>query len=159
MTGTETRDARPADLDEINAVIEAAVMHWELPERVRRLSLPMLQYDGYDMDGYTFRVMEAPDGRLAGVAAWTEADPLDVPRGAGGLLLHGIYILPQLQHRGLGSALFAAAKEAARESGASGLLVKAQAGAEGFFVRQGMMKLPVIDPDRDYPRRYWLSFS
>ena len=159
MRAARIRDARPADLDDVNAVIEAAVMHWDLPERVKRLSLPLLQYDRYDMDAYTVRVVEMPDGRLAGVAAWTEADPLDLPPGTRGLLLHGIYLLPALQRQGVGSLLFAEARKAAGRLGANGLLVKAQAGAEGFFVRQGMTKLPVVDPDRDYPRRYWLSFS
>ncbi|GAB6039601.1 hypothetical protein [Endothiovibrio diazotrophicus] len=32
--------AGPADLEAINRVVEGAVMSWQLPERVKRLSLP-----------------------------------------------------------------------------------------------------------------------
>ena len=53
--------------------------------------------------------------------------------------------------------MLTAAATAARAQGCDGVLVKAQADAEGFFGSQGLQKLPVLQPDRDYPHRYWLD--
>jgi hypothetical protein len=44
---------------------------------------------------------------------------------------------------------------AAREQRFDGLLVKAQSDAVDFFVARGLQRLPVVDPDRDYPHRFW----
>jgi GNAT superfamily N-acetyltransferase len=73
--------------------------------------------------------------------------------------LHGIYVDPAWQQRGVGSRLLAAAGTAAQEKGFDGLLVKAQAEAEGFFEKQGLQKLPLLRPDRDYAHRYWLDLA
>jgi hypothetical protein len=37
--------------------------------------------------------------------------------------------------------------------------VKAQADAEGFFEAQGLQTLPVLQPDQEYPHRYWLDLT
>jgi hypothetical protein len=55
--------------------------------------------------------------------------------------------------------LLAAAGTAAQAEGCDGLLVKAHSGAEGFFEKQGLQKLPLLRPDRDYPHRYWLDLA
>ena len=44
------RPACGSDLDAVNGVIEAAVMGWHLPERVKRLSLPSYRYTRTDID-------------------------------------------------------------------------------------------------------------
>ena len=31
--------------------------------------------------------------------------------------------------------------------------------AEGFFGSKGLQKLPVVQPDRDYPHRFWLELT
>ena len=131
-------------------------MDWPIPDRVKHLSVSTLQYDRHDMGPLEFRVLETPEGTVGGVAAWAEADERGLSMGRKSLLLHGIYVLPGMQKRGFGSRLFEEARAAALRGGFDGLIVKAQAGAEGFFVSQGMVKLPVLDPERDYPRRYWL---
>ena len=43
------RPAAPDDLEEVNQVIEAAVMTWDLTERVKRLSLPSYRYNAHDL--------------------------------------------------------------------------------------------------------------
>ncbi len=48
-----------------------------------------------------------------------------------------------------------AALQAARGEGFDGLLVKAQADANGFFAARGLSRLPAEKPERDYPHRYW----
>ena len=151
------RPAAAVDLPAINAVIEGAVMTWELPERVKRLVLPSYRYSRHDLDHLHLVVAEAPDGGIAGVAAWETADQRDVPAGKTGLLLHGLYVDPEQQRRGVGTLLLDAAVSAAREQGVDGLLVKAQPDAVDFFVARGLTRLAVEDPDRDYAHRYWLA--
>ena len=45
----------------------------------------------------------------------------------------------------------------ARRDSFDGLFVKAMRDSLGFFARQGMRALPVEDPARDYPHRFWLD--
>lgn len=141
-------------LDDINALIEAAIMTWDLPERVKRLTLPSYRYSEQDML-HLEMVIARVDLTIAGVAAWEEADSNDTPDSKTGLLLHGIYVDPGLHKTGIGTRLFQAAEEAMQEKGLDGLLVKAQSGAEAFFEKQGMSRLPVDDPSRHYANRYW----
>jgi predicted N-acetyltransferase YhbS len=155
MTAIRLRPAMPADLAAVNAVIERAVMTWNLPERVKRLTLPSYRYNAHDLDHLHMVVAEDAGHALLGVAAWEPASPRDLPAGKSGLLLHGLYVDPDRQRGGVGSRLLDAALTAAREQGFDGLLVKAQSDAADFFVARGLQRLPVVDPDRDYPHRFW----
>ncbi|HEY9097864.1 MAG TPA: GNAT family N-acetyltransferase [Thiobacillus sp.] len=92
---------------------------------------------------------------LVGVAAWEPAHPRDLPGGQRGLLLHGLYVDPDHQHRGVGGQLLDAASAAARIQGLDGVLVKAQGDAKGFFEALGLQRLPVEDSARHYPHRFW----
>jgi len=152
---TEIRPAVEADLPAINRVIEAAVMTWRLPDRVKRLSLPSYRYTQLDLAHLEMVVAEDPDEGIVGVAAWEDADDGDTPQGFSGLLLHGLYVSPSCHHRGIGRTLIGQAEQAARRQGRDGLLVKAQEDAIGFFVAQGMRRLEVQDAARHYPHRYW----
>ena len=151
----QLRPATAADIEALNGVVERAFMTWNLPERVKRLSLPSYRYRALDLDFQHIVVAETPTHGIIGVAAWEPAEPRDLPSGLTGLLLHGLYVEPAHIHRGIGSQLLDAALDAAREQGADGLLVKAQIDAVGFFVAHGMRLLPVRDTERDYPHRYW----
>ncbi len=148
------RTACKADLPAINGVIERAVMTWRLPERVKRLSLPLYRYSETDLGHLEVWVVEADSG-IAGLASWEPAEAADLPEGKSGLLLHGLYVDPDRQHRGIGSQLLSASQARARELGLDGVLIKAQAGAEPFFQRRGLERLPVRDESRDYALRYW----
>lgn len=149
------RAATTADLDVLNRVVEQAVMGWDLPERVKRLVLPTYRYNAFDLAHQRVLLAVAADGGILGVAAWEPAPAADMPAGHSGLLLHGIYVAPAAQRGGIGSRLLAEVEHAARTQGIDGVLVKAQRGAEGFFLRQGYAPLPVQDPERDYPHRCW----
>lgn len=153
------RPAATTDLDAINAVIERAVMGWALPERVKRLVLPTYRYDRHDMEHLSFVVAEDSERGVVGVAAWEPSSPRDLPKGRTGLLLHGIYVEPRQQRAGVGSQLLDIALAAAQEQGFDGLLVKAQADATEFFHARGMERLPVEDPDREYPNRFWKTVA
>lgn len=153
------RQARADDLAALNGVIERAFMTWQLPERVKRLSLPSYLYQSHDLKH--LHIVVAGDSRraLLGVAAWEPASPRDLPAGQIGLLLHGLYVEPAQQHCGVGSRLLDAAAEAARDQGMDGVLVKAQADANEFFAARGLLRLPLNNPARDYPHRFWLTAS
>lgn len=146
----------PSDLPGINAVVEAAVMGWALPERVRRLALPAYRYDAADLEHLAFALARSPeDGRVLGVAAWEAADRAACPGGRPGLLLHGLYVAPGSQRAGIGRQLLGSAIAAATEGGYAGVLVRAQRDAEGFFAGQGFQRLPAAD--NDYAGRFWMA--
>jgi len=153
----ELRPAIDADLGTVNAVIERAVMAWKLPERVKRLAMPSYFYTGYDLKYQQVVVAADSADGVVGVAAWEPAIERDCPQGRRGLQLHGLYVTPDRQRHGIGARLLSAVAMAARAQGCDGVLVKAQADAERFFGSQGLRKLPVLQPGRDYPHRYWLD--
>jgi GNAT superfamily N-acetyltransferase len=151
----QLRPALVGELDALNAVIERAVSTWDLPDRVKRLSLPLYRYDAHDLDTLDVALIESAGRRIVAVATWEPAEVADTPDGSPGLLLHGLYVDPGLARQGLGTRLLQAAEEAARVRGVAGVLVKAQRDAEGFFLSRGFEPLPVRDPDRHYPHRLW----
>ena len=147
------RTASTGDLPAVNAVIERAIQCWDLPERVKRLCLPIYTYDAVDFRHLDISVAEVDS--IVGVSAWARADERDDPSGRGALLFHGVYVDPAWHGHGIGTQLLERAIAAACASTLGGVLVKAQRGAEGFFRARGLDRLPVLDPDRDYPHRYW----
>ena len=153
------RRGTAADLSAVNAVIERAVMAWKLPERVKRLALPMYLYSAHDLEHVEIVIAGNGAVGVLGFAAWEPALERDCAQGRRGLQLHGIYVDPDQQRRGVGARLLSAAAAAAREQGYDGLLVKAQADAEGFFAAQGLQRLAVEDIRRDYPHRFWLDLT
>ena len=157
--GAVLRPAVPGDLDRINVLIGRAVMTWALPERVKRLALPVYHYDPQDMEHLCILVAEQGAAALIAVAAWEPAEARDCPQGRRGLLLHGLYVDPDRQRQGLGSRLLAAAVSAAQAQRYDGLLVKAQADAVGFFLARGLEPLACEDPDRDYANRFWMDLA
>ena len=156
MSDIVLRVAGVDDLGAINRVVEAAFMTWNLPERVKRLSLPHYRYDEMDLRHLDLVLAEL-DAEVVGVAAWEAANPADCPSGSAGLLLHGLYVLPTRMGRGIGTRLLGAARAAAQRQGYAGVLVKAQADAVGFFKRAGLQALPIEDAARHYAARLWCA--
>ena len=149
------RPLASVDLDSANAVVEAAIMTWDLPERVKRLSLASYRYDAHDLEHVTLMGAVDADDAILGVAAWEPASVADAPDGAKGLLLHGIYVVPTRYHAGIGSRLIVAAIQAARQARFDGVLVKANPDAQRFFLANGLRQLATEDARRDYPYRFW----
>ena len=156
-TGIRLRPLAAADLDSANAVVEAAITTWSLPERVKRLSMPSYRYDRNDLEHVTLMGALNSTSATVGVAAWEPASVSDTPNGIKGLLLHGIYVIPTQHRTGIGSCLLEVAIQGAREGGFEGLLVKANPDATGFFAAKGFQQLSTEDTRRDYPYRFWLQ--
>lgn len=153
------RPMQKRDLDAANAVIESCVMGWNLPDRVKRLSLRSYRYTAYDLAHFEIVLAESSGAGVTGVAAWEPAAPADLPDDQSGLLLHGLYVSPQFQNHGIGGLLVSAALAAVRREAMNGLLVKAQADASGYFRSHGFIRLPVENEKRDYPHRWWLPIA
>lgn len=151
------RTAGRADLEAINRIIEAAVMTWNLPERVKRLALPSYRFTALDLEHLETVLAENDRQQTIGVAAWEPADTRDTPAGHAALQLYGLYVAPSYHRQGVGQRLFRAAETAVCQQRFDGLLVKAQEDAIGFFIAQGMHRLPAADPVLHYAHRFWKS--
>jgi N-acetylglutamate synthase-like GNAT family acetyltransferase len=153
VTEITIRSASEDDLDAINRVITRAVMTWDLPERVKRLSLPSYHYDKLDLQHFQI-LLACMDDSLAGVIALDqEQDGENIPGNS--LLIHGLFVDPELRHKGIGTHLFQQAEQMAQQLSVDGLLVRAHKDATGFFSAMGMSKLAVSNEEREYAGRYW----
>ena len=154
LFGIMVREASPDDLASVNQVIRSAIMSWGTPDRVKRLSLPVYSYSLQDMKYLSMYVGQNETG-IVGVAACEPAQDSETPIRKTGVLLHGIYVRSDRHRQGVGTELLCEARRHAQRCGADGLLVKAHSEACGFFSAQGLRMLPVINPYRDYPYRFW----
>lgn len=155
FTRLQLRRAQPQELETVNALVGRAIHSWDLPDRIKRISLPIYLYRASDLEFMHIIVAEDPDGNIVGVAAWELAASKDTPRGCSALLLHGIYVDPDLHRCGIGSRLLDAAVQAAANEYYDGLVVKAQNGAVPFFEALGLERLAETNPDRCYADRFW----
>lgn len=153
------RLAGAQDLNELNRVVEQAIMSWRLPERVKRLALPSYRYSELDMQHMEILVAVEPNKALIGLAAWELSDKQDDLDEGPAILLHGIYVLPKYQRHGIGSHLLGMVEETARSAGLSGILVKVQSDAVGFFRAKGYSQLPTHHLTTEFPNRYWKSID
>jgi GNAT superfamily N-acetyltransferase len=155
MNNLTIRHAESFDLKPLNRVIESAVLNWPLAPRVKRLSVPPLQYDGVDLDSLEIFVALFED-EIAGVAAWDPEAACELPIGHGGLF-HGLYVLPVLQRLGIGQALMDRVYESAQARQVPGLLFKTQRVARSFFEHNNLAFMP--EEENAYPWRYWKSLA
>ena len=138
------RQAQLQDLDAINLVVENAVMNWPLAERVKRLSLNVLTYDATDFQYFTGYVAVSND-MILGFALWDANSPA--------ALLHGLYVKPKMQSKGIGTQLMDLVIGAAKEHGKSSILVRAERVSCHYFERQGLNKIKDTS-DNPYPYLY-----
>lgn len=155
----EKPSAEAAQLDAINHVVEAAVMGWDLTERVKRLALPSYRYTPIDLQHLDLLLAKSPAGDIVGVAASEPADAHDCPKQQDGMLLHGLFVDPDWQRRGIGRRLLDRVIESAQSAGCAGVLVKAQHDAAGFFITRGFTRLPADDGQQRYVHRLWRALT
>lgn len=144
------------DLPQLNWVIEQAVMAWPLSERLRRLSLPLLSYTRADWPHYQFLIKRHLANVIA-IAAWDANTRLATGHGSG-VLLHGLYVAPASQGRGVGWQLVQEVAERARALPVDGVLVKAERIAISYFEKRGLLAVAPTDR-QDYPYQFWLSLD
>lgn len=149
------RKAEYRDLGQINTLVAAAIDTWRLSKRVKRLSLPLYQYQVQDLEHLQVIVAETEEATIAAIAAIEPADASECPRGHNAALLHGIYVDPNYHRNGIGSRLLRYMQVMASSWDYDGLIVKANPEAKTFFEAQAFEKLPIEDHSRDYPYRYW----
>jgi GNAT superfamily N-acetyltransferase len=149
------RPARGEDLATLNSVITAAISSWQVSERVKRLSLPLYHYTMEDLADYQVDVALNSSGIICALTAWGPCDPSDLEELPGSALLHGIFVHPNAQGRGLGRQLFTRASAAMRAAGYHCVLVKASKDAVPFFLTLGLTQLP--SAGHRYPYRFWYS--
>lgn len=148
------RPATQTDLSSINSIIESAVMGWHIPERVKRLSLSSLNYSDDDFKYYQIMILEL-DHIPAGVLAMDH----DTYRQDNTSLIHGIYVTPDKQKKGIGTHLLAEAEKLAHQQQARHIMVKAQKDASGFFEACGMKKMAIENEQQDFSSRYTKAIS
>jgi len=145
--------AKLSDLDDINRVIEAAVMGWDLPERVKRLSLSSYHYSECDFNNLEIMVAIDRYLKVVGVVALEQTGINTRLTDFPPLTIHGFYVHPDYQSRGIGKILFNAVEKAARQLQYKGLIVKAHTSATRFFISQGMKSLEIENTQKDYPNQ------
>lgn len=150
LNGGILRVATAADLPAINRVVEHALTIWRLSERVVRLALPALRYKPHDLNFMRIMAVTGRNDEPVGIAAWELSTAQGDQYPAHVLYLHGLYVLPSWQRRGVGRVLLDTAVEAARAMGARVVALQAWRSSESYFLAQGFV------PERDtgvYPRR------
>lgn len=132
-------------------------MGWDLPERVKQLSVSSYYYQEFDFDHYRILVAEI-GGEIVGVVAW-EMQPVTIQENKKALVLHGLFVHPKNHKKGIGTQLFQFFEKAGQKEQCDGLIVRAQKDAEGFFHHMGMKRLDVVDDRRDYAHRFWKALK
>ncbi|MEM9602136.1 MAG: GNAT family N-acetyltransferase [Pseudomonadota bacterium] len=151
------RKASPDDLMFINGIIETAVMSWQLPERVKRLTLPNYRYAAEHFDAMTLFLATGKDSAdVLGVLAICPAVEAEVPGGRPATRIHGVYVDPINHREGIGKKLVAHAVKAARKAGVDGVVVTAQPDAFAFFEAVGFERCEAPpSEDADFRNAYW----
>ncbi len=156
-TKVKLRTASSGDLLFINGIIEAAVMSWKLPERVKRLSMPGYRYDAASLETVDMQVASDSDGDIVGVVASCKPTEDMALNDRKALVLHGVFVDTTNHRQGVGRTLVQSVVDQARAESLDGVLVNAQPDALAFFQALEFQQLPVVDEELDYKHRYWLG--
>ena len=156
------RYAKKGDLVDINQVITDAVMVWPVAERAKLLIIPVLCYSENDF-GYYKTLVWMNNQQIVGIAAWDSDRAIETEKGYA-RLLHGLYVTPDFQGRGIGKALMTHVKELVMDSVADtglgsdrdleGLLIKAERVSISFFEHCGLERMFPLSIE-DYPYQFW----
>ena len=153
------RHAGLDDLSTVNAIVDGAIDTWQLPERVRRLSAPSLRYGRVDLSHMEILLAEDETGQAVGAAALEHADAVDTPEACSALLLHGLYVTPARQRRGVGASMVCHVMGIARARGVEGVSTRVWRESEAFFVALGFAAFGDAAKASRHPRRMWKPLS
>lgn len=146
------------DLPRINEIIEAAIMQWHLPERVKRLSLSSYRYNEFDLQQYVILLAKTA-GEIVGIISYEQTESKDVIIANNALSIHGIYVAPDFQRKGVGTFLIHAAENIARHLGLNSIEVKAQKDAIPFYTKNNFFQIQTTNAGTEYPARYLKSLN
>ncbi|MDZ7668633.1 MAG: GNAT family N-acetyltransferase [Gammaproteobacteria bacterium] len=153
------RAAATRDLEAVNAIVTDAVLAWPMAERLKRIALRVLRYDGHDFDDMQMLVAEFGE-QPAGVAVWDAETAYRSRTGRRGALLHGLYVRPQMQRAGIGTTLQCHVAEAAALRGFEGLIVKSERVSVEYFEHCGYARLSEDGVDGlQYPYLFWRGLT
>ena len=139
-------------LESANSVIRSAVASWDLPERLKRLSAPVLQYSEIDLKDYEYALC-IYRRRVIATAFWRIIhwqDRID---------LHGLFTAKPWQGIGAGGQLQKYIVENSGHPSLNHIYVKAHRCATSYFESTGYKK---INPDEHaslYPHQYKKEIS
>jgi len=121
--------AASRNVEQINAVIEAAKRSWNYDEGYLEAAILLLRIDE---EYLSHRVcFEAHlDRRIVGFAAVEKRDPVLA-------VLEHLWVLPSVQRLGIGRTLFEKCSEAARREGCRVMQIVSDPPAEGFYRKVG----------------------
>src|SRR5437879_51284 len=128
-SGLEVLRAASRNVEQINAVIEAAKRSWNYDQGYLEAAIPLLRID----EEYLGRCacFEARlDRRIVGFGAVEKRDAVVA-------VLEHLWVLPSVQRRGIGRTLFVKCSEAARQEGCRVMQIVSDAPAEGFYRKLG----------------------
>ena len=151
-------DPASADLGAVNHVVGEAVRSWNLPARVLRLALPSLLYTSQDLAQMSAALAARgtePDDEAVGVAVWESADGDDVPAGGRAILLHGLYVVPRWQRRGVGGNLLEFVSTWAESREFDAIVLRAWRESERFFRAHGFRSMHTGKSAHLHPRRLY----
>ncbi len=150
-------EASASDLHTVNRVIHESLASWGLPDRVRRLATPSLTYNETDLQHMTIILLTNAGLTGVAVAAWEDASTTETPANARGVLVHGLYVIPQYQQRGLGTRLIDLVANRLADRNVDGMAVRAWRDSLEFFLSRGFVALDPEAAADTYPRRLWRS--
>lgn len=155
---TEMISANEADAGElhaVNRVVSDSIVSWGLPERVRRLALPSLSYNETDLQHMTIILLTNSEQKGIAIAAWEEASRSEIPENCRGALIHGLYVVPEYQQRGLGTRLIELVAKRMAGLNNDGMAVRAWRDSLAFFRSRGFEPMHSETAPDTFPRRLW----
>ena len=148
-------DATASDLHTVNRVISESLVTWGIPDRVRRLATPSLSYNETDLQHMSIILLTNAEMKGVAVAAWEDASRTEIPANARGVLVHGLYVVPQYQHRGLGTRLIELVAKRLADRNIDGMAVRAWRDSLAFFLSRGFAPIERETGTDTHPRRIW----
>jgi GNAT superfamily N-acetyltransferase len=149
------RPVKPSDLCLINRIVEQTVSSWGLPERVYRLTKPLLAYSETDLSFMRAILVLNAERNAIGTALWETGHLESAAKQTSSLFLHGLYVLPEFQRQGIGTRLIDHVSRYARKAGYNGIEIKAWRDSEPFFLRLGFNDLADAHESILHPRQLW----
>ncbi|MDJ0882376.1 MAG: GNAT family N-acetyltransferase [Gammaproteobacteria bacterium] len=140
--------AQETDLFKINAIVRSSLWGWQLPERVKKLSLSSYLYDEADLNDLSIYLMKS-DNEVLGVLV-LEIPMMSCQKDRQDLSIHGLYIVPEHQRKGLGLKMLDFALNQAMDLGLSGMTVKSQKDATSFYLKAGFRLMRSYPKTREY---------